>query len=90
MRVDVRSGDDLAILCADVVHFPFEITHPEIASHVSDHDVDRAVDAPRALAADCADEGALLVTTHSPRSGGRPGAPRRGQRFAFDPGWPRR
>ena len=38
MRVDVRSGDDLAILCADVVHFPFEITHPEIASHVSDHD----------------------------------------------------
>ena len=89
MRVDVRSGDHLAILCADVVHFPFEITHPEIASHVSDHDVDRAVDAPRALLADCADEGALLVTTHlrDPAVGR---VRRDGERFAFDPGWPRR
>ena len=89
MRVDVHSGDELAILCADVVHFPFEITHPEIASEVSDHDLALAARTRAALLAECADRDALLVTTHL----GAPAAGRvrrDGKRFAFDPGWPLR
>ena len=89
VRVDVHSGDELAILCADVVHFPFEITHPEIASEVSDHDPALAARTRAALLAECADRDALLVTTHL----GAPAAGRvrrDGKRFAFDPGWPLR
>jgi len=89
MRVDVHSDDALAILCADVVHFPFEITHPEIASDVSDHDPALAALTRGALLAECADRDALLVTTHlrAPAAGR---VRRDGERFAFDPGWPRR
>ena len=78
MRVDVHSGDELAILCADVVHFPFEITHPEIASDVSDLDPALAVAHARSAARRVRRPGRPAGDDAPARPGGRPGPPRRG------------
>lgn len=85
MLVEVSSGGELAAVCGDLVHFPFEISEPDIGSEVADHDPAWAARTRRAVLDRFARDGTVLMTTHLHEGAGT--VRREGEGFAFEPAW---
>jgi len=63
MSALLDGGDDGALFCGDVMHWPAQIVFPEWASN-SSHDDARAISSRRQVLELCADRGLLLATQH--------------------------
>jgi glyoxylase-like metal-dependent hydrolase (beta-lactamase superfamily II) len=68
VRVELRSREELGILCGDIVHSPLQVTFWDWRTALS-ADPAQDVRTGRTLLEDCAEHGALLLTTHFGGSG---------------------
>jgi glyoxylase-like metal-dependent hydrolase (beta-lactamase superfamily II) len=81
--VDVRCGDQRALLAGDTIHHVLQVGRPELRNHV-DVDPDAARRTRAWVLRTCADEGALLLPGHFPGPGaGRVHGDENGYRFSF-------